>query len=79
MQFIGLRKSIMDLEGWREAMSVIILARRNNSPREGACRAERDVLDPEAWLPPETNATGECPIMNNFLSHDETVWVATRI
>jgi len=27
MQFIGLRKSIMDLEGWREAMSVMILAR----------------------------------------------------
>jgi len=37
------------------------------------------VLDPEVWLPPETKATGECPIMNNFLSHDETVWVASRI
>jgi hypothetical protein len=23
-----------------------------------------------------TIATGECPIMNNFLSHVETVWVA---
>jgi hypothetical protein len=79
MQFIGLRKSIMDLEGWREAMSVMILARRNNSPREGACRGERDVLDREVWLRLETNALGECPIMNNFFSYDETVWVASRI
>src|SRR6267378_167293 len=64
---------------WRSAMSATIAARGNNSRPERACRGERDALDPEVWLPPETNAMGECPIMNNFLSHDETVWVASRI
>jgi len=28
---------------------------------------------------PETKAAGECPRMNNFLSHNETVWIASRI
>jgi hypothetical protein len=79
MQSIGLRKTTMDVEGWQAAKSAIIAARGNNSRRVRACRGDRDVLDPEVWLPPETNATGECPIMNNFLSHDETVWVASRI
>jgi len=48
----------MDLEGWRSVMPAMFVARGNNSPRERACRRERDVLDPEAWLRPETNAIG---------------------
>jgi len=58
MQFIGLRKGIKDLEGWRSVMPAMFVARGNNSPRERACRRERDVLDPEAWLRPETNPIG---------------------
>src|ERR1700722_14067637 len=58
MQFIGLRKGIMDLEGWRSVMPAMFVARGNNSPRERACPRECDVLDPEAWLRPETNPIG---------------------
>jgi hypothetical protein len=79
MRSIGLQKWTTDVEGWQVAKSATIAARGNNSPPERACRREHDALDPEVWLPPETKATGECPIMNNFLSHDETVWVASRI
>jgi len=76
-RFTEMRHGVLENGGAH--MSATIAARGNNSRRERACRGERDALDPEVWLPPETNAMGECPIMNNFLSHDETVWVASRI
>ena len=69
----------MDVEGWQVRTQLQSRPVETNSPPERACRRERDALDPEVWLPPGTKATGECPIMNNFLSHDETVWVASRI
>src|SRR5437016_13899791 len=47
IQFIGLQKTTMDVEGWQVAKSATIAARGNNSPPERACRRERDALDPE--------------------------------
>jgi hypothetical protein len=57
MQFIGLRKGIITSGRLVERDASCVRRRGNNSPRERACRRERDFLDPEVWLPPETIAT----------------------